>query len=279
MTDIILISTSIFYSIKEALILDEKITQKYTDLYNKYDCFSKVHIPSPNVSLSSSNTFVGQRNKFKSNNHPPIRTTNLKKTIVGLLNIINDTNYLKMFNKIRIIMNPQNIEYIINELLQKCCLQIFYIKIFMKLFMNIYEISQTSEKEIISTIVNLYVNNYVDNKEYKITEIVMKNAYDHFCYVQKHKTYMNAKHVLILELFKNNMIKMNIKEYVEYLINEINTCDDETHIEMLLHMITVYIKENLLVNLDIHYNDILEKTANQKIKFMISDLINMQHSC
>jgi hypothetical protein len=262
MTDIIIFDTNFFKEIKQTLIQDESIKLKYTELFKKYNCFS------------NNQPIIHHKHKIIKhyNHHHPIRETNIKKQILGILNLINNSNYLKLFNKIKIIINIDNIKYIISEILNKCCLQIFYVHVFMKLFINIYEISQKDEKDIIIDTVNTYVNNFINNKEYILSESVIINAYDYFCFVQKHKSLINAKNIIILELFKYNILLLKQIDYIEFITKELNICICESHIELLLNMLLEIHRSLPIYELDIDYQLILDKTKNQKIKFMVDDL-------
>lgn len=265
MTDIIIISPNIFNIIKSDLIKNDVIEKKYRDLYAKYKCFSNISV----VTIPIQNTRYN-RHKTVYNISKP---TNLKKQILGILNVINESNYLKMFNKIRMIITTENTYYITSELLQKCCLQIFYVHIYLKLFMDIYEFLKLDEKKIMLDNVNKYVNDFIINKEYLLIdkETSQDTAYDYFCYIQKHKSIINGKNIIILELLKTNLLSLKLEDYIVYITGELDITICESHIELLLQML-LNIKKSHSTNITINAKIIFDKTNNQKIKFMINDL-------
>jgi hypothetical protein len=268
MTDLIIITPSIFNIIKSELTKNAIIEKKYRDLYAKYKCFS-------NVSVVTTTPILNTRfNRHKTVYNSISKPTNLKKQILGILNVINDSNYLKMFNKIRMIITTENTYYITSELLQKCCLQIFYVHIYLKLFMDIYQFLKLDEKKIMLENVNKYVNDFIIKKEYLLIDkeiLPPDTAYDYFCYVQKHKAMINGKNIIILELLKTNILSLKLEDYILYITDELNITICESHIELLLQML-LNIKKSHSTNITINAKIIFDKTNNQKIKFMINDL-------
>jgi hypothetical protein len=269
MTDIIIILPSIFNIIKSDIEINEKIKKKYVDIYAKYACFSQILLPPPSTALPHKHPIR------KIYNTRPIRIINLKKQILGILNIINESNYLKLFNRLKLIITSDNITYIITELLQKCALQIFYVDIFIKLFINIYEFIQKDDKQIVINIINKYVYDFIEKKEYILVEdVIIKNntKYDDFCASQKHKALINAKNLIIIYLFKYKLIELSEHDYFTFIVNELNKCENESEIELLLNVVLTIQKYRPAIRLNINFKDILNKTSNKKIKFMINDI-------
>lgn len=270
MTDITTIPACQFYEIKGTVgPPPETVRSRYEKLFASHSCFTQVVQPFLPPKQPKTPVHIAPR---------ITKTTNIKKQMVGILNIINESNYQKMFNKIRMMINSQNIEYIVTELLTKCCLQVFFIHVFLRLLGNIVSVCERSEKDKIYQTVNSYVNSFVENNEYMLpAKPEGAGAYDSFCMVQKHKSIVIAKNIIISELINVSMVSLTLERYSTYLCEKIDTTSCEQEIEMLLQMMTDLKKRVPKCNISFDYERILSITSNQKIRFITEDLLSILH--
>lgn len=277
MTDIIIIIPSQFNSVKDTINACENITKKYNDLYEKYECFSAtsqqmlpVFQPNKNTRITSSTT--SRSTITRSIKTTLIKAPLIKRQMIGYLNIINEENYNKIFNKIRLLINSNNIQYITSELLIKSTLQIYYIHIFIKLLNNILDVCDTIERGIVFDTLNQYVTKFIVEKEYKELPQKLENAYDYYCSLQKHKSKINAKNIIILESIKMNLIEIKIDNYISYILEELNESDNYDVIEILLQLIIEIKKYYNEYPIIINKERLLSLSDSQRIKFILEKL-------
>jgi len=238
---------------------DINIKEKYKLLFDKFECFSNII----------------QRNNIKKHHHhhhhislpnPNKKPKDITRTITGLLNILNNTNYNKIFMKLKLQIQNDNIVYIMNEILNKSVLQIFYLDIYTKLITDI--INFFYNKELLYEILKNFILSYLCEHNFDISEENIE--YNDFCLNQKKKLGIISTNKLILNIIKCYPHIMDIKVYSRYIDNFINT----SRLHVLVPIIT-----DIVVIMD--YKDfnnlhLLTKGDNisQKSKFMITDLLN-----
>lgn len=249
MSDLLIRTLSEFMKIKETIHMDPDIHQRYQTLFSKYDCFSLVynsncihsHKPSPRQYYKELTT-VAKRSRGKDEKRNVIEKKSLDRTILGILNVINQSNYVKNLNKIRINATQDTIAMIIQEILMKCCLQIFYLKIFVRLIADMMKLSGYGS--IISQEIDIFVKKFINEKEYIFNgqEGNHISEYDLFCKEQTHKAFASSKNFLILELFNENILEFDMNQYISHFIEEIKACD-EKEIDLLINIMLDIMKK------------------------------------
>lgn len=282
MTDIIVITIEEFNTIKNNVNTNLQIKEKYDSIFNKYECFFKTNIGTNGIIPKKTHPNKKEQQPYdivhKSLHVKKIKTT--AQEVTGLVNIMNRQNYNKILSKFRFLISRENIETVMNDILTKCCLQIVYKDLYMKLIMDLIELS--GYEDIISNIILTFYNNYINNNQ---IEFDCKNGscgYDLFCNQQKHKTLVLAKNILIVDLFKYKLLKNDINDYITNMISYCKSCmNDEYHLDIILTMLLHILNMNIVINNN-SYNEltnildnVLDNCPNKKIIFIIDNLYSV----
>jgi hypothetical protein len=300
MTDIIIINRSQFQEKRlEEVDKDSVIYKKYGELFLKYQCFSNTHInlftpPKGNFSYKNSGNGNEHHNKYNNYSKKPHFTEDrnsflsrkpkeLSKIILGILNILNNENYNKMVAKIRLLKSETNIGDIIGEILDKCCLQVFYLNIYMRLLQDITNLCTDVEKKISVNSINKYVDNYIDNSEWKNEYIktVDEDEYNAFCGSQKLKSRLIAKNMMANRLMTMFELNRTVEEYASMIISDLkinlemkneNVCI--ILIQMLIYM-SKTVKNTIKSLFDIDCVYLYSRVNGCQIKFIIDEFLNI----
>lgn len=294
MIDIIIINESIFLENKKTKEADAIITtiqEKYNEIFKKYPCFSATQVNSfiPTTKSIEQQQFYRNYSNNKKQFHKENESINpfiskkpkeLERIILGILNVLNHSNYNKMLTKIRLIKSDNNIAIIINEILQKCSMQIFYINIYMKLLKDIINLCTDQEKKIVFENINLYVNQYIILNEWMNEYIInIDDEYNSFCIKQKQKATLIAKNIMIYNLITLFNLTKNIKDYSMIIINDLklNIENKNEDCSILLFQMLIFITktEKKIIkeigNWDFDY--IHSKISSNKFKFIVEEFI------
>jgi hypothetical protein len=239
---------------------DASIESKYMEIFSKYDCFNKVC------------TAPVTKNKPRVLHYNPRvqRHKPLEKVILSTINVINTDNYDKMLNRFRLLATKDNISTIIREILNKCCMQIFFLNIFVRL---ISDLKRTSGfKDEITGEIKSFVNKFVDEKEYlyRAKSNIVDSTYDKFCSEQKHKNYTLSKNMLIVELYKAKLATFDIQVYFTIIYQELIRLE-KTYNDMFVQMLLDIVRAGILIKKEGYDFDHFDK-SNKKLAFMIEEL-------
>lgn len=326
-TDFIEISAKEFYASRHESIdkVRPDLKQKYDDICAKYACFTQVVVPPPvastvhaprkNTTHPSNNFGKNHRNNHHSHSHPhshshshnnggsnPNRKPrDIHKTIMGIFNVLNKSNYGKLLTKVRLIKTESNIGLIMTGLLDTCVLQIFYLGIYMKFLCNIVDNSCEAEKVIIMKTIKDCIDGFVEkrawcNSDSRGTQGTQGNQgnqgnqdsqgnqgsqgnqseYSAFCDQQKTKNHIVAQNMMIIELihiFPDLKCKFTPKSHLDNLRSDLLTAlerNESDHAILTLHMLTYIVKTKRVENTCIGI--FVPPNVTNKIKFMIEDL-------
>lgn len=244
--------------------------KRYDDLISAYSCFT------------STSTFhvVKKYNKNVIYNIKRVHK-DIKRSLMGLLNIINTENYKNIFEKIRFLINQENLNTIIAEILHKSCLQVFYLHVFTRLIKDIINISGNNERKIVYDTICLYVSDFLQKKEYVFTRDSSTDIepYALFCMTQKHKMLIQNKNILIIEMFKNSLIiDITFDQYIRFLCGELDmSYENELHMDILVQILLDVGRENALTGYVILFDKdkLLSIQCNKKLTFMRENLLRM----
>lgn len=259
-------------------ILTNELLEKYNKLLG-FDCFSNkiIYKDKPYRCLNDKKNF---RNRERDNRRKPI-----ERVILGILNIINNDNYDRILNKLRLVATEENITNIINEILNKCCSQFFFMKVFLKLIIDLVNV--TGYHEIMMVNINNFIDSFVLNNEYLYIKNVedKKTDYDNFCNDQKHKSYTLAKNLLIFELLKTNICTgIDMDRYILYFFDNLKNTNTEDHYhnDLLLNILLDILKKtNVEVNQDIYielhdyFQEYKNIVSSKKIEFLIVEILDL----
>lgn len=258
MLDIIIKTKEDFMCLKDHK--DPMIESKYMELFAKYDCFNKVCI----APVAKNKPRVVHYNPRLQRNKP------IEKIILSTINVINIDNYDKMLNRFRLLATKDNIVILIREILNKCCMQIFFLKIFVRLISDLKRTSGFTEE--ITGEIKAFVNKFVDEKEYlyKGHSATVDTIYDKFCSEQKHKNYILSKNMLITELHKAKLASFDIQVYFALLYNELIRLEKTYH-DMFVQMLLDIVRAGIVIKNNGYDFDHFDK-SNKKLAFMIEEL-------
>lgn len=311
-TDFIEISAKTFYASRHESIekVRSDLKQKYDDLCAKYACFTQVVAPPPAATTSTSHPPRKNHNYSQSSNYgknhrghhhshphqthgganPNRKPRDINKTIMGIFNVLNKSNYSKLLTKVRLIKTESNIGVIMTGLLDTCVLQIFYLGIYMKFLCNIVETSCEAEKVIIMKTIEDCINSFVEDKAWcnhkknipkhpgnqDSHPMQPDSSYSDFCDQQKARNHIIAKNMMVIELvhvFPCLKCKFTPKSHVETLrLDLMNALENKEsdHAILTLHMLTYIIKTKRVENTCIGI--LIPPNVTNKIRFMIEDL-------
>lgn len=225
--DIIVIPLERFLLVKESIVLDPNVSQKYQELLDKYTCFTQQpqasSTPTPINTFTKKSSFAHHhhnKHNNKTNASSYRKPKDFQKVLTGIMNIINQTNFNKMFNKIRLLKSDNNIGTIVQCALTMCSIQSFYLNIYIKLIHDILEGSNEIEKKIILQTINAYINDFLEQKAW----CNMKDVDDDYSFYdqQKQKTLIMSKHVMFLELVVSvKQTEFDMQDYATVLFDNL----------------------------------------------------------
>lgn len=241
----------------------KNILNKYDLIFKKYKCFS------------SKNIFNEEYNKNytkKNNNNKWIIKKNIDKSIINILNILNEANYTKMLDRIKIIKSKNNLNIIVKEILNNCTKQSFYLKMYIKFIEDILNFSIDEDKKTILLIINDYIS-----KSINVIEIYLKNNsitssiedYDNFCDIQKQKKEIISKNIIIINLFKKFNTENNLNYYYNILKNVLNTCLNEEKLILIIQLLIEIKTNDNSININVN---LINDTNNKRLNFFIEEL-------
>jgi hypothetical protein len=286
MTDIIIINPSEFIERRSNIDIESSIYIKYEELYKKYSCFSntQVILPRTDYAFKGNNRYNNKKGHFndeRSNYMEKRPPKELNKIILGILNVLSNDNYDKMFKKIKIIKSESNIGKILLEILDKCSVQVFYLNIYMRLIEDLLDVCNEIEKKTAIEIIDNFVNNYIDNSEW-LNEYIndaKDDDYNSFCNSQKLKSLLIAKNMMVNRLMMMFKLEKTVDDYVQIIINDLKKTLDEKNenvciiiIQMMIYMIKT-LKALIKRLFDIDQKYIYTRITGSKTKFIIDEFL------
>jgi hypothetical protein len=295
MTDIIVINPNLFAERGSQITVDPSLQKKYEDIFQKYSCFTtpasvsshgKFVVNNNNNDNNSSHYhkgrhYFGRKNHQKDEDRSFItrkpKDKDIAKVLLGIMNVINQSNYNKMLNKIRLLKSDANINIIVVEILKTSTVQNFYMNIYMKLLHDIIEHCSESEKQKTFQTITDFIASFIDAKEWLTTAVPENDDYSAFCDFQKAKNIVIAKNVLILELVKRFSLVVDLHSYVRSLVTDLDTLiseNDDDKSTAILHMLVQIAKsDEKLINVKV--NDLFVKSSSKKNNFVMEELAEL----
>ena len=264
MTDFIKIPKHVFCSYKDKFCGHENnVAKKYDLIYATYTCFT-----NPPVVLVAKTT----RKHQSHNNERKYVNKDIYKTILGFLNVLNSANYTKIVNKLSILITPDNIQVIVNEILRICTIQIFYVKLYIKLLRDLLERCCTAERITAFLCIKKYGADYFAKKEWIYKRKTATTVYADFCLLQKFKTHVLAKNILLSQLHREFDDQLVPKNYATELLDDCLKQEDITLILEVFLALTPFIIETNTIPCDVHAKLDAIKSNSKKNQFMIQEL-------
>lgn len=264
MTDIIVVERDQFISLRKLYEQNSALWAKYEHIYKTYSCFNASMVITPKNIYPVKQNKNTQRVDFARRQCREKVIKDIDRTLMNIMNILNEKNYNKMLSRIRIIKDEENIQKIVKLILKMCSHQLIYIDLYLQFLNDIKEYSNSTELYIINTTINDYCNNFIRNREWIIESPI--DNYDWFCDYQKLKIKVLSINIIIFKLSKIFDIDIDINDYMSKLLEGLQDTNDDTI--MLILELLIYNRKNN--NIDIGIIDI--PVNNKKIEFMLEDL-------
>ena len=264
MTDIIVISPLTFLKHRKKDV-QASILKKYQDIFEMHSCFKY-----------ESNIFYPKGVIKKQVAVLPIKKPKEPlKVFVGIMNVINTTNYVKMLNKIKMLVSSTNVSMIIKTILKICSEDVFYIQIHIKLIEDILKYVK-DDAHIVYTTLQEFIDVYQQDKEWMtLSPDNEKKGYLEFCDKQKWKASIISKNLIILELVKHFKINMDIRKYVELLEEDLlNLLNEEDYdgATVVINMMIDIAKMNSVYVKNINISNLYAMVSSKKIIFILENL-------
>lgn len=217
----------------------------------------------------------------------------VKKKLKGLLNIINNNNYRKVTTKIKALLTNENAKTVYEIILVNTCNQVFYVNVFITLIMELIH-HAPSTQDVCVTVVNEFIENFIYKREYVMVTnpsyVDASKEYDAFCAQQKHKSMITSKNLVIVEFLKKNFSKKwTVQSYADGLLETLDSIHAErmphqsidpsleTNTDVILTLLKDLKGVDRKIKLDTSViSRVLSFGYNQRITFMIQDIINME---
>lgn len=276
-----------FYSIKEKIINNnnyDDYNNKINELVKKYDCFNNKPTQISNNRFNKDKYYNNRnfKNKYYSkNNFKTIEKKKPSKTdqqlILSKFNKISNNNYQQISKEIINILNDTNYEIVIDKLFEISYKQTNYYDI----YENIYKLLLSHDNTLLFEKMKLFlltkINSIILNLNGDMTLIVKhidKNIlkYDEFCDINKSSKYLKGKIFVISKLINNQIIDID-KDFFVNNIFKYENYNNEIYLELLQ-----IINNNIgLTEKKIEIlGDYIDKTdfkGKYIIKFKIKDII------
>lgn len=273
MADIIVISPKMFLEQKQNQIKDS-ILKKYQEIFTRHTCFSL--IKSDSIPFHCNTSRNSQFFKRPIVTTVAIKKKDPRKVFVGILNVINKTNYSKILTRIKKdFISPQDISYTIQTIIKTCYKDTFYLQIHIQLLHDI--ISYLKEGvEIIYKILQEFADEFQAKKEWtKLSIEDQGKGYLEFCDKQKWKGLIISKNIVLMEFVKHFKLNIDVIKHTQTLENdllELLNEDDQDGITVVITMLIDIAKINIIYVKDIQIGELFSLVSSKKNIFILEDL-------
>lgn len=221
---------------------------KYETLFKNYDCFTK----APN--------YVPKKIEKR---RPHI--IEKKKSLQSLWNILNETNFLKVAQKIRFMVSDLNIENVVEDLLKNAILHASYRKFFLLVLQDIHKHHPAY------LYVQAHYLRFLESHNYLLKNDTNLKDYDLFCHRQKTKGFIISSTMLYLDA--SAFISLDIESYARLIGDLIRENPDVDTCCMYVQIITEICKYYPQYKPAIDWRTLMQTTESIKLKFMIEKLL------
>jgi hypothetical protein len=249
-----------------------KYNNHYQNNYHNHNSKTPINVGKPRKPLFTRDDLHGEA----------------KAKLQGFLNIINKDNFHKISTKIKSLINDENCKTMFDIILVMACSQVYYIDIFIHLIRIILNNASEIQQNICIETINQFIDSFVFNKEYVYhkNSIIENSDYDDFCLQQKHKSIVTSKNIVIIELLKNKYSQQwTLQTYIDtivYSLNDINKGQNDMNVKIFIIDVILSILKDIktrskTVRIDCNtLSNVLNCNYNQRITFIIQDIINME---
>jgi len=273
-----IVPISDFLKRREVAVLDPSVGEKYQIIFKKYPCFTEATTSISSCS-SSKPAYIANlhhRKKLTSGPHKyhghtgnynkkPIKDPS--RAIIGYLNVINIDNYSRVYTKIRLLLDNDNVALIVRDILHKCWTATVFVNVYIKLLADIntiYDIKNT---------IHQVVTQNIDRFEFKSN---ISDSYELFCEKQKHKSFMLGLNMTLIKLCKADLISPSVlKDYASSFENRVISENEEYHLDIMIHILIELCKSMQGLIRDPKYLASQINCNIPRIKFLIQELFEI----
>lgn len=273
MSGAVRIERETFYSKKDLCDLSNSqltaLICRYKELFSKYDCFT---VSKP----------VHQNHKIKSRKPHHLHSQNIiapkdvNRCLQNLWNTLNDANYTKILQKLKLLINADNIDRVCHDILNTAVKHNTYRKQFLRILIDM---SSNWGKDKVMSPVKKWFDEHVLSEFYLFTIATnMKlTDYDVFCMKTKHKQRILSYNNLVMDI--HDMLPLadiSIHDYLDNIMNGfLKTHHDDYYMDLFLNIIkdfSVQHKEKVFKHKDIIISSCEELSF--KNKFLLEKIMN-----
>jgi hypothetical protein len=270
-TDFTLITKDTFILRENTFVLNSPLKTKYDNIIKDHECFHAKPAPTHYVHKAR---FV---KKPQHNSHHEGRTMkDPVKSMQCLFNILNDSNYSKIFHKMKFLVSNDNLISVINKILKCGVTHKTYRKHFLRLILDLFHIW---DREAISTTIKEFFNDFImNNKRLCMEKTDTTTDYDVFCLEQKHKQKMLNTNMLLLDAYDMfaGKINVDVEGCVARVMQELQEVIMEDRlIDIFLQMLVQY-AEHKTINMTEHKDTIVALPKHHlsvKNRFLFENVI------
>lgn len=237
MVDLISHLPEVFYARKDGVEILPETRARYDALFQTMDCFHvttsfapKKHVGNGGVPPHKKSGFFAD-SKRQHAKHPivPGKTMIKKinstekihlKKVKCILNVMNKANYGKQINKLKFVIEDQNIEEIIPLIIDTGVMQIFYIDLYINMLRDI------TQQHVIDNYAVVFAKKFLEERLNRTYMDDTLTEYDRFCLDQKHKTIMVSTGIMIVHLIEAGLFSCDINTFLKDLLSKCDGCNE-----------------------------------------------------
>ena len=263
---------------KQGVQQDPVIDAKYRDIF-VLDCFQSTYTIPLNKLMKGKD--VDTRHRYKTSlppNNIMINNKSITKRLTSILNVLNEANYEKQVHKVFFLMKDDDIIQMTRLILDTCTIQVFYIKLFIKL---LNDLLRTEHKVKVHNTINQFVEEFWNGRCVSFTAPNGEfSKYDVFCMEQKHKATYIARANVVFHLLKKNMVKYDAERLCDFIKQQFQRIDKDNKdaIDIMLQ-IMVDAQKILTWNPMDTGIDFSKYVTDFKTKFLFESLMNNHSTC
>ena len=276
---VILVTVEEFLKRKHTYAKDANIEKKYTQLISSYECFNKVIYYHKGTAVRAHD----KKRPIPPKHDERKGSSTSKKSLNSLWNTLNESNYQKISNRIKFMVNDGNVTNIVMELVNMSILHSIYRKYFMMILRDVIHSSSDRNKvyDILTSHLASFDRNYFVLKGVDVTD----TDYDVFCKLQKHKNKCVQTIGLLIDLVGS---AINTETTIIDVWNLLQDCftpdvDHEYYMDIFIHGIFLLLEhkdgaqvvEKIKTILDAIQEAAIKNNMSMKIQFMIEKLRGM----
>lgn len=285
MTELISYTRDDFMRVKEVCDACPETKSKYESLFVCLECFNNNFVVKHHVkrgeqvrphraqgvqphSLMHRKHFVRQPRRIVNGGD----SSHIRKA-KSVLNIINASNFDKLYNKLKFVVSNENVNEVVPLVLEVGVQQRFYIGIFINILMGMAK----EYKAEVEAHAARFVSGFIDDVlTLELSEEEAMSEYDRFCAEQKLKQHKVSSGVMALHIIKSGLFKMKLQEFVDSLVMACKEKRTETVFDVVISILA----ENKGLNgsraIVLERRELDCFAGTTKLRFMLDDIFGQR---